>query len=218
MQVPPLTDDDRRAYAADVATVGGAKACFSRLATACLERFLSYGAGGKRSKEEIIGWAEVIYDKVSAMGWPQPLASGQVVAAADRVLPNLESWVKDVLSEVGSVFEDEAEKRRVQAGLQQLFKACLYPEFTECRDSYRQVSASGVCKRQQLTIARERVSGVACVDCPYTVLVPMDTHRRLVKKSWAITNPEAFETDPMCFLPEDFRHLRRFLWLHVRIR
>ncbi|HRE82704.1 MAG TPA: hypothetical protein PLN52_16790, partial [Opitutaceae bacterium] len=111
MTVPPLTDDDRRAYAVEVATSGGAEARFSRLATACLARFLGYGGGDKRGESEITAWTKAVYAKVSTVGWPQPLGLGQMAEAAERVIPNLESWVKDVLGESGTTFVDEAEKR-----------------------------------------------------------------------------------------------------------
>src|SRR5690606_20875621 len=95
------------------------------------------------------------------------------------------------------------------SGLRQLLKACLYGEFTQCRESYCQTSADGRCRRQQWDTARGRISGSPCVDCPFYVQMSQAEHAALLQSRWAIASIVPYAEAPEVFLPEDFRAFRR---------
>jgi hypothetical protein len=97
----------------------------------------------------------------------------------------------------------------------QLVKACFYPEFKVCRDSFREVTRDGVCRRQQLERVRSRISGTHCVDCPHWIALPPEGHQDYLRSEWH-GSPEMFDAHRSVFLPEDFRALRR--WLHHTAR
>jgi hypothetical protein len=97
----------------------------------------------------------------------------------------------------------------------QLVKACFYPEFKVCRDSFREVSRDGVCRRQQLERARGRISGSHCVDCPHWVALAPAEHELFLRREWCGDASE-FAAHREVFLPEDFRALRRCLFAAAR--
>jgi hypothetical protein len=97
----------------------------------------------------------------------------------------------------------------------QLVKACFYPEFKTCRDSFREVSPDGSCRRQELARARQRISGSHCVDCPHWIALRPEQHRRYLAREWK-GDPAVFQAHPDIFLPEDFRDLRLFLHAQAR--
>ena len=107
------------------------------------------------------------------------------------------------------------DERALDEVVRQLVKACFYPEFKICRDSFREVSRDGACRRQQLERAVKRVSGAHCVDCPHWVALSPEEHVKYLRSEWCGT-PEVFELHRDVFLPEDFRALRR--WLHAAAR
>ena len=92
--------------------------------------------------------------------------------------------------------------------VRQLVKACLQPEFRRCRDSYRERSADGTCRRQDLDKARGRLSGSPCVDCPYWLELTPEQHGRVLRENWA-GDPAVLAEHRDVFLPADFRELRR---------
>jgi hypothetical protein len=94
--------------------------------------------------------------------------------------------------------------------VRQLVKACWYPEFRRCRDSYREREADGTCRRQESGQARGRLSGSPCVDCPYWLELTAVQHARVVREGWA-GEAGAFAADPELYLPSDFRELRRLV-------
>jgi hypothetical protein len=104
---------------------------------------------------------------------------------------------------------------RLHRNVTQLVKACFYPEFTVCRDSFREVAKDGSCRRQELARVRQRVSGTHCVDCPHWVALTPAGHGELLQREWR-SEPGILEDNCGVFLPEDFRELRR--WLHARAR
>ena len=99
--------------------------------------------------------------------------------------------------------------------VRQWVKACFYPEFKTCRDSFREVSPDGACRRQELGRVRGRVSGSHCVDCPYWVELTPEQHEKYLAREWRSGAAE-FAAHREVFLPEDFRALRR--WLHAKAR
>jgi hypothetical protein len=110
---------------------------------------------------------------------------------------------------------DGQENALVAEAVRQLVKACFHPEFKTCRDSFREMSPDGSCRRQELARVRRRVSGMHCVDCPYWVTLDAEPHASFVAKHWHGCETE-FAEHRAVFLPEDFRALRR--WLHSAAR
>jgi len=214
---------------------GGVRECFQLLSARCLARYVRSNAGIELDPEPLRQCCGAIWNIVDAHGWPQPLSRGAEREATDTELPELPDWTERVLRSFAGTDPDKGKSATDTTGqavgggksqamtllkvaVGQLFKACFYPEITVCRNSYRQQTADGRCKRQNPTAARARLSGSPCVDCPWTVRLSAEEHARLLTASWAPANSIPFDSDPMCFLPEDFRSLRRFLWLHARTR
>jgi hypothetical protein len=100
--------------------------------------------------------------------------------------------------------------------VKQLIKTCFYPEFTACRDSFREAAKDGGCRRQELERVRGRLSGTHCVDCPHWVALTPEAHGEFLAREWRVGGVSAWERDRSVFLPEDFRALRQ--WLHAQAR
>ena len=143
---------------------------------------------------------------------------------ADRGLP--QPLAEDEVGAPGGLREDEASLMvaRVMAGLdetlfgdaaKQLVKESFYPEFKVCRDSFREVSREGSCRRQELSRVRTRISGTHCVDCPHWVAMSPPQHIAYLTSEWR-NDAEVLAEHRDIFLPEDFRELRR--WLHAAAR
>lgn len=92
----------------------------------------------------------------------------------------------------------------------QLVKACFYPEFKTCRDSFRELSAKNHCRRQELARVRKRISGSHCVDCPYWQTLSPEQHMRFLADNWQAGRAD-FDANCSVFLPEDFRALRQWV-------
>jgi len=139
---------------------------------------------------------------------PPPLASGEVGSPGELSAAEVGPMVERVL-------EGSESRAALADPVRQLIKACFHREFTICRDSYREISGDGVCRRQRLTKALGRVSGSHCVDCPYwTALSPKD-HGIKLEAEW-VGDGREFAEHRSVFLPEDFRTLRQ--WLHAAAR
>lgn len=102
--------------------------------------------------------------------------------------------------------------------VRQLIKACFHEEFKICRDSFREPSPDGICRRQQLARSRQRVSGAHCIDCPYWVTLNPGQHALFLEKEWRPAGHAEFILHRPIFLPEDFRRLRRYLHTAARAR
>jgi hypothetical protein len=94
--------------------------------------------------------------------------------------------------------------------VRQLVKACFYPPLVGCRDSFREVTREGVCRRQQLERVRGRISGTHCVDCPHWTSLEAGRHVEFLTAEWRM-EPAVLTAHREIFLPEDFRALRRWL-------
>jgi hypothetical protein len=101
--------------------------------------------------------------------------------------------------------------------VKQLVKACFYPEFTVCRDSFREPTKDGGCKRQELERVRGRVSGTHCVDCPHWVALSPEQHGEMLAREWRVGSAAQLTENRGVFLPEDFRALRRWLYARARV-
>ncbi|MEO6244088.1 MAG: hypothetical protein ABIQ12_01525 [Opitutaceae bacterium] len=179
---------------------------FERLAGAIITRF----AGQKMRPipaAQISRVARQLGSLVAERGLPSPLAEGECGAPggmAEEICGPL----------VARVIEGTDDPLLADAA-RQLVKACFYPEFTECRDSFREVAADGTCRRQELARAIGRMSGAHCVDCPHWVALAPAEHRDFLLREWRGDCTVLAEHRGV-FLPEDFRALRH--WLHAAAR
>lgn len=180
---------------------------FGRLVGAVLRRFYAQNAQPPPPDAEIAAFGANLWSLVVARGLPRPLAPGERGEPGGMSEAECSPLAAQVLGGVGDALRGEAAR--------QLVKACFYPEFTTCRDSFRQVSPDGACRRQQLARVRSRVSGTHCVDCPHWVALSPATHAEFVAAEWRAGAAD-FAAHRDVFLPEDFRALR--LWLHARAR
>lgn len=128
----------------------------------------------------------------AAMGEPPEMTADEVEAIVTEALSGL------------------AGREALVVPVKQLAKGCFQATRRECRDSYREVDRAGVCRRQLLAKARERVSGTHCVDCPYWTQLTAAEHAALLAKAWGgAGGAEELAANREIFLPEDFRLLRR---------
>lgn len=141
---------------------------------------------------EIARWRAAESPDATGPGEPPEMEAAAVGGLVTRVL--------DGLSEAG----------RLAGPVKQLVKGCFQATRRKCRESYREVDAAGVCRRQLRAKARERVSGTHCVDCPYWVQLTPEQHEQLLARAWIGGGGAAeLAAGRAVFLPEDFRALRR---------
>lgn len=180
---------------------------FQALATAVLRRFRAQNDGVDLPEPELGAVAGRLWELIRERGLPRPLAPGE--QGSPGSLPEAEAGEMFARAAGGTPDPWLAE------GARQLVKACFYPEFTVCRDSFCEVTSDGRCKRQDAERVRKRVSGTHCVDCPYWVTLDPDEHTSFLARHWR-RDPEELAAQRDLFLPEDFRALRR--WLHAAAR
>lgn len=175
---------------------------FQRLVVQVLERFTRQN-GGTVDGVSLRRFAEQLAQLVLKRGVPPPLREGDAGAPGELDKSEIKELTERALAGAAA---DEL----LTDGAKQLVKACFYPEFHVCRDSYRERSGKGVCKRQVLERARGRVSGAHCVDCPYWTDVSPERHAELLRDGWC-ADPAELERNRAIFLPEDFRAVRRWV-------
>jgi hypothetical protein len=181
---------------------------FERIVSANIARFFLQNDRHAPAEADVARFTGQLRVLVVERGLPPPLAPGQH-------------------GEPGGMAEEECAPlvARVMAGVEaaplladaarQLVKACFYPEFTECRDSFREVARDGACRRQQLERVRGRISGSHCVDCPHWIAQKPEGHAEFLASAWVRDTAE-FAAHRDIFLPEDFRALRRWLYAAAR--
>ena len=179
---------------------------FGRRVQAVAERFLAQN-GRPAAPDEVAQLGRQLAALVAERGLPRPLAPGETGAPGGMTEAECAPLVGRVTA--GTTEPLLAELAR------QLVKACFYPEFTVCRDSYRERARDGSCRRQELARARGRVSGTHCVDCPHWVRFEPAAHAAWLGAQW-VDGPEALAGGREIYLPEDFRALRH--WLHAAAR
>ena len=188
---------------------------FERLIGAVLRRYFAQNDQPAQSAEEIAGFAGRLRSLVMERGLPRPLAIHERGAPGEMSDAECAPLVARVVGGLPGAWPGEAAR--------QLVKACFYPEFKTCRDSFRECSPDGTCRRQELVRVRRRVSGAHCVDCPHWVTLTPGQHEDFLAREWR--NPSAgsgrggaadFLAHRDIFLPEDFRALRQ--WLYARAR
>ena len=179
---------------------------FERLVAAVLTRFCAQRSQAVAAAE-MARVAAQLRVLVAERGLPRPLPAGECGAPGGMPEDECAALVARVVAGTTAPLLADAAK--------QLVKACFYPEFTECRDSFREAGADGACRRQELARVRSRISGTHCVDCPHWIALGPTAHAEMLARVW---KPGAgdFAAHRDVFLPEDFRALRR--WLHAAAR
>lgn len=175
---------------------------FEDLVRRVLMRFYAQNGRPVPPHEVLTALAERLLAVIRERGLPPPLAQHDAGTPGGISEAELSPLVTRVLGEISDELLPDA--------VRQLLKACLYPEFSPCRESYREVSRDGSCRRQELPRARLRISGTHCVDCPYWLTEDREPHATLLRQAWRTGSP-AFESHIDIFLPEDFRALRRWV-------
>jgi len=150
---------------------------------------------------ELRGVGERLWALMAERGLPPPLPPGEMGAPG-------ELSAEEVAPLVAAALAATADAAKLAKPVQQLVKACFYPEFRKCRDSYRETEADGTCRRQQWSRGRERISGAHCVDCPYWQALTPAQHERLLARAWVGDDTE-WNAHREGFLPNDFREIRR---------
>lgn len=148
---------------------------------------------------------ERLWALVAARGVPPPLPPGEKGEPGEMPAATVAPLIEPLLAGLAP-----AEREALATPARQLVKTCFQGDFRTCRDSYREVSPDGACRRQELARANERISGSHCVDCPYWLSLTPAQHERLLTKAWQ-GDAAAFAAHRDVFLPEDFRALRLFI-------
>lgn len=179
---------------------------FVQLTETILTRYFRQNGQPAPSAAELADFANALWALIGERGLPRPLAPAERGTPGEMSDEEIAPLLDRVLG------GQSAASRAAMAGpARQLVKACFYPEFKTCRDSFREVSPDGTCRRQELARARVRVSGSHCVDCPHWVALTPDQHVRFLTRAWQPGRAAEFTAHRDVFLPEDFRALRRFL-------
>lgn len=180
---------------------------FSRRVGAVLARFFAQNSRTPPTDAERAALGRRLWALATERGLPRALEAGECGTPGGMSEEECAPLVARVLGGPG----DEL----LAGAVKQLVKACFYPEFTVCRDSFREVAKDGGCRRQELARVRTRVSGAHCVDCPHWVALSPGEHERFLLGEWR-GDAAGFAAERGVFLPEDFRALRR--WLHAAAR
>ena len=180
---------------------------FPGLVTAVLGRFFEQNGRAALAATEAAAVSGRLWALVRERGLPRALREGECGVPGGMSEAECAPLVARVL--VGA--NDDLLAKTVT----QLVKACVYPEFTVCRASVREVAKGGGCRRQELERVRGRVSGTHGVDCPHWVAHTAAGHGELLQREWR-GGSDVLAENREVFLPEDFRALR--CWLHARAR
>jgi hypothetical protein len=180
---------------------------------AILRRYCTQNAIPTPSAATSHAVASNLWRLIEARGLPPPLAPDENGKPGD--LPDV---VCSPLVAVALFDISTADREILAVPVRQLVKACFHPEFKVCRDSFREVSPDGTCRRQQLSRVRARISGTHCIDCPHWVALAPEEHARFLQEEWLPSGCVELANNPEIFLPEDFRRLRHLLYAEARRR
>lgn len=209
----PIRDEpSREAHQHRLAQHGGPALAFAALAGRCLQRFLVQNGRLPLPERLLADYTARLWTVVNGAGWPRPLPPAEAGAPGEMPAER----VAGLMAKIFAGSELSGRRAELDTPTRQLLKACLQPEFRQCRDSYREVVA-GTCRRQELGRVRERVSGSHCVDCPYWISLSPERHARFLARAWVSGGPDEFAGHQGVFLPEDFRALRLFVWGQIRV-
>jgi hypothetical protein len=189
---------------------------FGQLVDAIVARAVRQNAQPVPPAADRAALAAGLWALITERGLPRPLAPAERGAPGEMSEAEVAPLLARALGDV-----PPASREALAGPARQLVKACFYPEFKTCRDSFREVAPDGSCRRQELARALGRVSGAHCVDCPHWVALNPEQHARFLARAWrppTVAAPAAGRDGPAefmahrgVFLPEDFRALRRFL-------
>jgi hypothetical protein len=177
------------------------------LLRAIFERFFGQNGRDAPADSQVAEFSTRLSALIAERGLPRPLPANEVGAPGEMA-------ETDIAGLVARSLPLDADVLFADAG-RQIIKACFYPEFRTCRDSFCAVANDGSCRRQQLARVRQRISGTHCVDCPHWVALAPGEHETFLLAHWRGDKGE-FTANRALFLPEDFRALRR--WLHAKAR
>ena len=165
-----------------------------------LNRFMVQNGQPVLTSDESSSIARRLSAQVLTRGLPRRLRNDEMGEPGELPSDEVNTIVQDVLQDItaSGVTTDVT---------RQLVKACFYPEFKKCRESYREVNATGECRRQNVDRARARISGSHCVDCPYWTSLTPSQHAALLGGAWTGEGRD-FEINREIFLPEDYREFR----------
>jgi hypothetical protein len=166
-----------------------------------IERFFAQNGQQQAARRDVDALTDRLWSLVGERGLPPPLPVGAQGTPSEMTEEDCAPLVARVLGNLSDPLWRDVAK--------QFVKACFYPEFKVCRDSFCEV-AEGACRRQELARAKKRTSGSHSVDCPYWVGLTPEQHARLLAQNWHYDVAE-FRAHRDVFLPEDFRALRRFV-------
>jgi len=156
---------------------------------------------------QIVRFARQLHALMAERGLPRPLGENEIGVPGGMS----DSECAPLVARVTEGTDDSG----LTEVARQLVKACFYPEFKVCRDSFRAVGSDGTCRRQELERARGRISGCHCVDCPHWIAIGRGPHLEFLVREWRKDARQLMDSTDI-FLPEDFRGLRR--WLHAAAR
>jgi hypothetical protein len=193
-----------------LAAHGGAEAAFVALAGNCVRRFLQQNGQAPLPEAFLAGYAAWLWRVVRDAGLPRPLGPDESGEPGEMPPERATELAARVFA--GMAWPERHPELDVPT--RQLLKACLQPEFRQCRESYHEV-VDGACRRQQLKRVRGRISGAHCVDCPYWVSLRAEQHRALLARSWVSGDAGELDRHEAIYLPEDFRALRIFMWREI---
>jgi hypothetical protein len=180
---------------------------FGRIVTAVLMRYARQLSRPDPAPEAMLRFAARLREVIEQRGLPRPLREDEQGAPGSMNESECAPLVARIVAGSNDALLADAAR--------QFVKACFYPEFKICRDSYREVGRDGACRRQELERARGRISGAHCVDCPHWTALRAGDHAGLLAREWC-SDPQGFIAQRDVFLPEDFRALR--CWLHAAAR
>jgi hypothetical protein len=196
---------------ADVRAMSAAGSTFTHLVDAILRRYFRQNAQPEPAAGETATAAAGLWSLVEDRGLPRALAAAERGEPGEMTDAEVSPLLERVLAGVAP-----AARAAFAPPMKQLVKACFYPEFKSCRDSFRTVTADGSCKRQELARTLGRVSGAHCVDCPHWVALTPEQHFKYLAREWQPAGAGELAAHRDVFLPEDFRALRRFLHAWAR--
>jgi hypothetical protein len=180
---------------------------FHRLVAAVLRRFFAQNGQPGPEPAAVARFCGRLWAMLAARGLPAPLGPGE----RGQPVEMPESECTALLSQA---LDPGADPLLAEAA-RQLLKACFYPEFRVCRESYRATGPDGACRRQDPARAQRRVSGTHCVDCPYWQTFAGAEHAQFLAERWC-SGAADFQARRDIFLPEDFRALR--CWIRAEAR
>jgi len=205
---PPFPPD---AYQKILSGSGGdPQSVFTDLGIPIAQRFLQQTGVFPQHTDKIERLLRATWEIVHEAPLPTPLGKAETGEAVDPDESKIAALQERVAQRLGLELPES-----LQMLLYQLLVTLTQPEFKACRLSYLEKSVDGTIDRQKADYCADRISGSHCEDCPYYVALSQEKHERFIGKQWA-SGASDFEAAKNKFLPQDFRMLRIFWYLHIR--